>query len=746
MTQKKIIQSETYAIRIKGIVQGVGFRPFIYSLATKHFLKGTVHNDSNGVMINLTCSKEVLNNFLDDIKANRPDLSQIDSIEYTQVEHKEFEKFDIIETKDIKGHFTVMPPDISICGDCRKELEDPDNRRYKYPFITCTNCGPRYTIINRLPYDRVNTSMDIFPMCKECEKEYKDPNNRRYHAQPVGCFNCGPKLELLSRERVLDLSQSKIVEKTAELINKGGIVAIKGVGGYHLVCDASNYEAVEKLRLRKRRPHKPFAIMVKDIASAKDLACINEMEEELLSSKQRPVVLLQKSAHADKNTASNTAPGIDKIGLFLPYTPLHELILKGCGRPLVATSANISDEPLCTNFDELKRLDDVWDYVLDHNRPIVNGCDDSVVAVVNDQTLFFRRARGYAPKAVKLPFKLSRNILSLGANQKSTVAIGFEDNVILSPHIGDLNSIQSVEYFKQNIKNLERIYDFKPDIIICDKHPFYESTKFAKQFKEKLKVVDIQHHYAHITAVMLEKRIDQKVLGVAFDGTGYGDDGNLWGGEFFICDFDSYERIAHIDYFKLLGGEKAIKEPRRVALSLLFDIYGNDAVKIDHPVIKSFTDFELVSLYTAWEKGLNSPLSSSMGRVFDAVASLTDVIHTISYEGQSGAMLESFYDGNIKEYYPFEIKEKIIDIKPVIKALLEEENKIIAVSKFFNTVVKIIETIALKSNLKVVLAGGVFQNKVLLKLILDKIPESTFSNELPPNDGAISLGQIIKGR
>ncbi len=746
MTQDKIIGSKTYAVRVKGIVQGVGFRPFIYQLANEHCLKGSVHNDSDGVLIYITADERTLKSFIYDIKEKKPPLSQVDSIEYRQIGYKEFKKFDIIETKRIKGKFTVMPPDISICEDCRKELNDPDNRRYGYPFITCTNCGPRYTIINKLPYDRINTSMDIFPMCEECEKEYTDPNNRRYHAQPIGCFNCGPKLQLKSSAEIEELSQDKIVDKTAELINEGYILAVKGIGGYHLVCDATNFDAVQKLRDRKRRPHKPFALMVNDINSAKELAYINRMEEKLLCSKERPIVLLEKSGDIDISLASNVAPGIDKIGLFLPYTPLHELILKGCGKPLVATSANISDEPLCINFEELKRLDYVWDYCLDHNRPIVNGCDDSVVAVVNDQTLFFRRARGYAPKAVKLPFKLDKKILSVGANQKSTVAIGFEDNVILSPHIGDLNSIQSVEYFKQNINNLERIYDFKPDKVICDKHPYYESTKFAKELHSKIEVADIQHHYAHITAVMLEKQIDQKVLGVAFDGTGYGDDGNLWGGEFFICDLDSYERVAHIEYFKLLGGEKAIKEPRRAALSLLFDIYGKDAIDMDHPTIKAFSRLELNSLYTAWEKGLNTPLSSSVGRLFDAVASLTDVIHTITYEGQSGSMLESFYDKKIKKSYPFEINGKIIDIKPVIKAVLEESDKVVAISGFFNTIVKIIETIALKSNLKVVLAGGVFQNKVLLKLILDKIPESLFSNEFPPNDGAISLGQIIKGR
>ena len=739
----------SFSIRIKGIVQGVGFRPFIYKLAVNSGLKGEVYNDSEGVVVNLTIEKEKLISFIEDIKLYKPYLSQIDSIEYKEMLYNQYTSFKIIKSREQSPGLTIMPPDISICKECESELNDPKNKRYKYPFITCTNCGPRYTIIDHMPYDRKNTSMESFKMCSACEDEYNDPMDRRYHAQPIGCFECGPKIVLRSKDEVLENDQESVIDKSVELIKKGNIIALKGVGGYHLVCDAMNDEAVKKLRERKQRFDKPFAVMVKKIDIAKQLAEINPMEQELLESIERPIVLLKKLDNPGLKISALAAPCIDKIGLFLPYTPLHILILQKLDRPVVATSANLSDEPLCINFKELLNLSNVWDYCLDHNREIVNGCDDSVVTVIKNKTLFFRRARGYAPKALKLPFSLKQNVLSLGANQKSTIALGMGNNVILSPHIGDLNSIQSVKYFKDNIKSLKRVYGFKPDKIIYDKHLGYESAKYAlgelEKYKE-IKGINIQHHYAHILAVMAEKNISKKVLGIAFDGTGLGDDGNLWGGEFLLCDLDSFERVAHIKYFKLLGGEKAIKEPRRVALSLLFDVYGKEVLNLIHPVVNSFSKRELASLFTVYEKGINTPLSSSVGRLFDAAASLCDIIHIVTYEGQSGTMLESYYDNSIKEGYPFYIKDGVIDIYPMIKGIVEENNKITAVSMFFNTIVDIIVTIWEKYGLTPVLGGGVFQNGVLLNLILDKIPNAEFSNLIPPNDGAVSLGQIIKGK
>jgi len=728
---------QTHKITIKGTVQGVGFRPFIYTLAKKQNLKGTISNGSNGVEIYINSNNIKL--FIESIKTELPSLAYIDFIEIKETAFQNFQDFRIIETKN-SGDVTVnIPPDISICKACEKELFDSTNRRYGYPFITCTHCGVRYSIIYDLPYDRVNTSMKNFEMCKACKEEYNNPLDRRYHAQPIGCWDCGAKLELVGQDTLIPT-----IDNIVQLIKQGNILAIKGVGGYHLVCDATNKKAVTKLRERKRRPTKPFAVMVRDMEMAHQMAYINAKEEELLSSKERPIVIVGM-----RSSRPTVAPNISRIGLFLPYTPLHLLILEKLNRPLVATSANVTDEPIAINRESIEKLSNVYDYLVDHDREIINGCDDSVVMVVKNQTIFLRRARGYTPVSIKLPFKLSKKVLAVGANQKSTIAIGFDNQVILSPHIGDLDGIESVEYFKQNIENLKRIYRFKPEIVVHDRHPNYESTKYAKSLNIEKR--ELQHHYAHILSVMAEKSITTNVLGVAFDGTGYGDDGNLWGGEFLICDSKGYKRVAHINYFKLLGGAKAIKEPKRVALSLLFDIYGDEvlhfteseALAPNKTTLKAFTSNEIKTQYLMWKKGLNAPLSSSIGRLFDAVASLTGVCQVMSFEGESGMIMEEYYDRTIRDSYSFCLENGIIDILPMIEAITKETSPKIAISKFFNTLVEIIYTLYKKYNLPLVLSGGVFQNRVLLELVLEKIPTATVPTQTPPNDGGIALGQIV---
>jgi len=713
-----------YKITITGTVQGVGFRPFIYKLALELNLKGEVSNNSQGVTICINSTKKELDEFLESIRMNMPPLATIDSIHVEEVELKNFKNFTIIESLNSSVTTTLIPPDISICKACEQELFDKTNRRYLHPFITCTDCGVRYSIIKTLPYDRKNTSMSSFKMCKACEKEYNNPEDRRYHAQPIGCHDCGASLSLN-------------IDKTVEHLKDGKILAIKGVGGFHLVCDATNKKAIKKLRERKHRPRKPFAVMVKDIEKAKELAFIDAYEEKLLISYSRPIVLLKSQQKLD----NLVAPNISKIGLFLPYTPLHLLILHKLNRPLVATSANVTDEPICTTLESLKKLKGVYDYVIDHDREIVNGCDDSVAMVVSGQTLMIRRARGYAPSSVKLPFKLKKNILALGANQKNTIAIGFGNEAILSPHIGDLDTIESVEYFHKNIESLKRVYAFEPDVVVCDKHQNYESSKYAKQ--NYTNVTEVQHHYAHILAVMAEKGIKTKVLGVAFDGTGLGDDGTLWGGEFLVCDYESFKRVAHIKSFKLLGGAKAIKEPKRVALSLLFDLFGEEVLRMQTPTTKAFKKEELKTQFIMWQKGLNAPISSSCGRIFDAVASLTGVCQVMSFEGESGMLLEELYDDSIKESYPIALYDDEIDFLPMIEDILKESEIKVAVSKFFNTLVEIIIMISSEYDLPLVLSGGVFQNRVLLELILENIPDVIVPNEIPPNDGSISLGQIV---
>ncbi len=747
----------TYQILVSGTVQGVGFRPFVYQLAAKHKLYGRVSNGTQGVEIVLNASSDVLDRFLSSMRGELPPLASIDHIQCTETDFQEFDDFQIVGSDD-EGEKTVgIPPDVSICSECEKELFDPDNRRYGYPFITCTHCGVRYSIIYDLPYDRKNTSMKFFRMCKACETEYSNPCDRRYHAQPIGCHDCGPKLILLDNAGQ-GVSTQTTIETASQLLQEGKILAVKGVGGYHLMCDATNKEAIAKLRERKRRPTKPFAVMVRDMAMARELGEINDREEALLVSRERPIVIVEVGT---LRPTDGITPNISRIGLFLPYTPLHLLLLEKLKRPLVATSANVTDEPICTDGESLEKLSDVYDAILDHDREIVNGVDDSVVMVVKERTVMLRRARGYAPASIRLPFKLPQKTLAMGANQKSTVAIGFDDQVILSPHIGDLDTIGSVEYYKKNIETLECIYDFKPEIIAYDKHPGYESTKVATQlftlhsslFTKK----EVQHHYAHILGVMAEKQISGKVFGVAFDGTGYGDDGNLWGGEFMICDYEGYERIAHLNYFKLLGGAKAIKEPKRVALSLLFDLYGDEVLSSLEskasapnrisppsllPALQAFSQAEIKTQYLMWKKGLNAPMSSSVGRLFDAVASLLGVCQVMSFEGESGMFLEELYDDSVTGEYRFGYENGKIDVMPMLREVLTETNTATAVSRFFHTLVEMIATIYDPYDMPLVLSGGVFQNRILLELVLERFPDAIIPNAFPPNDGGIALGQI----
>ena len=770
-------------INLTGVIQGVGFRPFVYHLAQRYGLKGFVLNSSAGVTLEIEGREHSVKAFLESLRSELPPLASIDKLESSKSAYVGYVDFQIRDSEKEEQNRVLIPPDIATCDRCLKEMNDPADRRYRYPFINCTDCGPRYSIIEKLPYDRPNTSMRFFTMCGKCEAEYSDPGNRRYHAQPIGCWECGPGLSLWDSEHptfalatgvsailpqghflpsvrasarrlALSVERSDIVNVAVRFILDGSILAVKGIGGYHLVCDATNDAAVQKMRERKRRPSKPFAVMVSDMKMAKKFAKTNQQEEILLSSRERPIVLL-KMLNAQRSTLNAfIAPNLSTIGLFLAYTPLHVLLLKTLNRPLVATSANVTDEPICTDRESLEKLSGVYDYVLDHNREIVNGCDDSVAMVVKGQTVMLRRARGYAPSSIKLPVSLSQKVLAVGANQKNTIAIGFDNEVILSPHIGDLDTIGSIAYFEKNIQTLERIYDFTPDIIRYDLHPNYESTKYALEHYENTQ--GVQHHYAHILGVMAEKQLTGKVLGVAFDGTGYGDDkvngaaregtlgyGNLWGGEFLICDTQSYERVAHFNYFKLLGGAKAIKEPKRVALSLLFERYGEEAMRMDNPTVQAFGPNELKLHYQAWQKGINAPLTSSVGRLFDAVASLTGICQVMSFEGESGMLLEELYDKSVQGYYPFDIENGKIGFLEMIKEIALERDIKVAVSKFFHTLVEIIYTLHLHYNLPLVLSGGVFQNRVLLELVLDRITDAILPNQIPPNDGGIALGQMM---
>lgn len=738
-------------ISIFGIVQGVGFRPFIYNLAIKYDIKGWVKNDENGVEIEAYSTQENIENFINEIKSNPPVLAKITNIKIGKNNQiKEYKNFEIIQSSSSKDKTTIISPDIAICDDCIKDIDDIGNFRYNYSLTNCTNCGPRYSIIKTVPYDRANTSMNDFKLCIKCEDEYKNPLNRRYHAQPVACEDCGPNMTLYNINNSILSYNIKAIEQTANLIKDGYVIAVKGIGGFHIVCDATNDKVVNKLREIKNRPNKPFAVMFNNINSIKQYTNINYQEEEILTSKEKPIVLVKKKINT--NLSSYIAPNISKLGCFIVNCGIHHLLFKYLQNPIVATSANLKDEPIIRSKDEIiGKLGNIVDFVLDYNRDIVNSIDDSIIQNVENYKIKLRNARGYAPTHIKIEKDLKNKVLCLGANQKSTIALGFKNNFILSPYIGDLNSISSMEYFNRTINSFKNFYDFVPDTVVCDLHPKYESTKYAfklLQDNPNIKLIQVQHHYAHILSVMAENGLEDEVLGFAFDGTGYGDDGNIWGGEVFIASRKEYKRINHIKYFRLLGGEMAIKEPKRVALSLLFDIFTLDEIlALDSFVVKAFNKEEIKTLYTMWQKALNAPFCSSIGRLFDAISSFANILHTQTFEGETGLLIEENYDNSIKDNYEYKILDENIDITPMIRQIIEDKDKKVISSKFINTLVNIIIEISNKhKNLPVVFSGGVFQNKTLLELLIKKFKGQGrvfyFNIDVPTNDEGISIGQL----
>ncbi|MDD2887108.1 MAG: carbamoyltransferase HypF [Aliarcobacter sp.] len=742
---------KSFFIQVKGVVQGVGFRPFIYNLALKYNINGWVNNDDKGVNILIYSSLKNCQNFLEELQENPPKLSSITDIKIEEIISKEeYKTFEIKQSQTSNNKSTIISPDVGICDDCIKDINDMSNFRYNYSLTNCTNCGPRYSIIKTVPYDRVNTSMASFELCEDCKNEYENPTNRRYHAQPVACEKCGPNVTLYNKNDEILSVGIKAIEEVAELINEGSIVAIKGIGGFHLICDAKNSKTIEELRIKKNRLNKPFAVMFKDIKDIKNYTNLTLKEEEILTSRNKPIVLVKK--REDFKLSQLIAPDINHLGCFIAYTPLHYLLFRYLNNPIVATSANLKGEPIIISKDEiLGKLSNIVEFVLDYNRDILNASDDSVIQIVKNDITKIRNARGYAPTALNYENKSNKKILSLGANQKSTITIYFENNLILSPYISELNSLKSMEYFERTINSFKRFYDFEPDVIVCDKHPNYESTKFALKLKEinpNIELIQMQHHYAHILSVMAEYKLDKEVLAFIFDGTGYGDDGNIWGGEVFIASKKEYKRVNHFKYFRLLGGEKAVLEPKRVALSLLFDTFSLDEIlTLEIPCVKAFKESEIKMLHTMWQKGLNSPFTSSVGRLFDALASFADILHIQSYEGETGLKIEQNYDKIITQSYSYEIIENQIDISPMIKEIVLEKDKKQICSKFINTLVQIILDISnIHKDLPIVLGGGVFQNRTLLEILIDKFQEQGrefyFNKTIPLNDGGISVGQI----
>jgi len=746
-------------IAIRGAVQGVGFRPFIYRLATELRLTGWVANSPQGVFLEVEGEKYVLEEFLIRIEKEKPPLSSIQSLDPSFLDAVGYEDFNIRESDHSGESSAYVLPDIATCPDCLHDIDDPSNRMYRYPFTNCTNCGPRFSIIESLPYDRPNTTMKAFAMCPECRKEYENPADRRFHAQPNACPVCGPHLELWDAAGKILSSRGDAVLGAADAIRSGKIVAVKGVGGFHLMVDAENEQAVVSLRQRKHREEKPFALMFPSFDSVKSECEVSKLEERLLVSPESPIVLLNRQSQIANRKfliAPSVAPNNPNLGIMLPYSPFHYLLMRELGFPVVATSGNISDEPMCIDEREaLTRLQGVADIFLVHNRPIVRHVDDSVVRVMMGRELVIRRARGYAPLPVSTTMSFESPMIAVGAHLKNSIALAKGNDVFLSQHIGDLETKEAMEAFQHVNESFKRLYDVEPRTVISDMHPDYRSTQFANGMN--VRVFQVQHHYAHVASCMSENQLEGRVLGVSWDGTGYGLDGTIWGGEFLLTDETSFSRVAHLRQFRLPGGEKAIREPRRTAAGLLFEIAGASlfAGLNIHP-LNTFTDAELLLLQQMLVKEINSPLTSSAGRLFDAVASLIGVRDIAKFEGQAAMELEWAIDNAVTdEVYGFTTANSelplTIDWAPMVFEILDDVRRKVPRSmisaKFHNTLAAmIVRTAERLGEERVVLTGGCFQNKYLLEKTVHRLDEAGFRpywhQRVPPNDGGIALGQI----
>ncbi len=751
-----------FHIQVKGIVQGVGFRPFIYNLARNFSLSGYVLNNTRGVDIEVEGKKENLKLFLRNIHTKSPPLAVIDKMSWQELFPVKYTSFEIRSSHKEGDKFLPISPDISICDDCVKELLDSHDRRHGYPFINCTNCGPRFTIIKDIPYDRQRTTMSDFKMCKDCQLEYHDPFNRRFHAQPNSCWKCGPQVRILDKNGILVTCKDPIHFAT-HLIKEGKILAVKGIGGYHLACDATKSEVVTRLREGKNRIDKPFALMMLSVQQIKRFCKVTYEEERLLLSPRRPIVLLERKG---SSLPENIAPKNKYLGVMLPYTPLHYLLLNEVKIPLIMTSGNISEEPIAyKDEDALNRLGKIADVFLVHNRKIQVRVDDSVSRVVKKKPMIIRRSRGYAPQPIKVGINAKKCVLAVGGHSKNTFCFLKGNDGIISHHIGDLENLEALSAFEEGVEHYKKIFYCQPQVIACDMHPNYASTNFAREYSKKnsLPLIPVQHHHAHIVSLIAERGLDlnKKFIGVAFDGSGFGSDGNIWGGEFLIVSQAEFKRAAHFRYVHLPGGEAAIKEPWRMALSYIYEVYGDNCIPITCQILKNWVRSEKIHLVKKLiKKGINSPLTSSVGRLFDAVATILGVRERINHEGQAAIELEMLSLRKKDSVYPFEITEQgdgfVVDARPLIEAILVEnkrkvEPQVIA-TRFHWSVSSIILDVCkiLRKRWglnQVALSGGVFQNTLLVRQVVYLLTSSNFEvflpKLLPPNDGGISLGQAV---
>jgi len=746
------------AIRIRGQVQGVGFRPTVWRLADECGLSGQVLNDGEGVLVHAWGDSESLNTFLLRLQKEAPRLARIDSIDRTAIRGQiPPADFRIIESLKSPVRTGALP-DAATCSACLEDTIDPLNRRYRYPFTNCIHCGPRFSIIKNIPYDRERTTMTGFTLCGDCAEEYTDPDNRRFHAQPNACPKCGPTVELMDAQGRRILTTDPIVE-AANLLRQGFIVAVKGMGGYQLACSGIDEDVVSRLRNRKHRWDKPFALMAKDMRQVRQLCQVSLDEETLLTSVRNPIVLLNK-----KNTrlvAESVAPGQRILGVLLPGTPLHHLLMREVGEVLVMTSGNRSDEPIAYRDEEaFHRLKGVTDFYLSHDRPIQLRVDDSVTRIFRGKEFLVRRARGYAPSPIKIPGTFVQPVLAVGGHFKNTFCFGKEDKAFVSHHIGDLENYESLTSFKEGIEHFQNLLEIKPEVVAFDLHPDYLSTQFALQM-EGVEKITVQHHHAHIAACMAEHGLDDEtVIGVAFDGTGLGTDGAIWGGEFLLADTRDFVRTAHLEYIPLPGGSSAIREPWRNAASCLNHVYGDGMEELNIDFIKRLDQGKWKILKQLIKKNQNCPPSSSMGRLFDVVASLLGIRNVINYEGQAAIELEQLADENCSDSYSWNDvtgdSPMIVGVQALIKAVVDDILQGTAVQKisarFHNSVadmtVSVCDRIRQKTSLKqVVLGGGVFQNMFLLNRLVSKLEERGFRVflplQVPVNDGGISLGQAV---
>lgn len=754
-------QASLVILRVTGSVQGVGFRPFVYRLARELGIRGWVQNDPEGVLIEVCASPSVLESFKDRLIRECPPAAKVGDVVQTGSSDPEPgpSDFRILESAAIGVKSAHISADLAICGDCLRELFDSENRRFRYPFINCTNCGPRYSMIRAIPYDRPNTTMAGFKMCDACQAEYDDPMDRRFHAQPNACPDCGPHVELWDSKGLKLALRHEAVIRTVERIRAGAIVAVKGLGGFHLVCSARDEIAVRELRRRKEREEKPFAVMFPSVEMIRRLCRTSALEEKLLLSVQSPIVLIRKRGGENwtGEVCESVAPENPDLGCLLPYTPLHQILMQCLHFPIVATSGNRSDEPLCIDEnDALRRLSGLADFFLVHNRPIARHVDDSIVRVVGGREMLLRRARGYAPEPIRIGSD-AVSAVALGSHLKNTIAFSRGSDAFISQHIGDLDTEESIQAFDSTLHDLPLLYAIRPGKVITDLHPDYGTSRASDGSGSLAR--GIQHHYAHVLSCMADNELDRRVLGVSWDGVGLGLDGKAWGGEFLLSDRHGFKRLAHFAYFPLPGGDAASREPRRSALGASYAIWGDEVFEHEgFSVLKAFTLEERNALRAMLRSKINCPETSSVGRLFDSVSSLLGICQEARFEGQAAMKAEYAVAGlETERRYEFEVswdgvipwiidwRKLWIDMRDDVRA--EKSASVISAS-FHNTLAEIIVEVSRRADQRdVVLSGGCFQNRYLSERSIARLKQEGFQpywhRRVPPNDGGISLGQLV---